>query len=149
MTMKSWVRFRFVCLAAAIFSSAGQSHAQEKEKTVKKAPIRNTSPASGKEMFSSYCAVCHGKDAKGAGPASEALKTTPPDLTTLAKRHDGKFPGDYVTSVLRNGIKAPAHGSSDMPVWGPLLRSVSGGDEALVNMRIGNLVRYLESLQAK
>jgi len=92
--------------------------AQEKEKTVKKAPIQNTSPASGQEMFQSYCAVCHGKDAKGAGPASEALKTTPPDLTTLAKRHDGKFPVDYVNSVLRNGIKTPAHGSSEMPVWG-------------------------------
>lgn len=147
--MKSWIRFRFVCLAAATFFSASQIHAQEKEKTVKKAPIRNTSPASGKEMFSSYCASCHGKDAKGAGPASEALKTTPPGLTTLAKRHDGKFPGDYVSSVLRHGIKAPAHGSSDMPVWGPLLRSVSGGDESIVNMRIGNLVRYLESIQAK
>lgn len=147
--MKSRVRFLFVCFAAALFFSASQFHAQEKEKTLKKAPIRNTSPVSGQEMFQSYCAVCHGKDAKGAGPATEALKTTPPDLTTLAKRHDGKFPADYVTSVLRLGIKAPAHGSSDMPVWGPLLRSVSGGDESIVNMRIGNLVRYLESIQAK
>ncbi|MBA0088953.1 MAG: hypothetical protein HRJ53_28525 [Acidobacteria bacterium Pan2503] len=56
---------------------------------------------------------------------------------------------DYVNSVLRNGIKAPAHGSSEMPVWGPLLRTVSGGDEAIVEMRIRNLVRYVESLQAK
>jgi len=147
--MKSWIGFRFVCLAAALFFSACQIQAQEKEKTVKKAPIQHTSPASGKEMFMSYCAVCHGKDAKGAGPATEALKTTPPDLTTLAKRHDGNFPKDYVSSILRNGVKAPAHGTTDMPVWGPLLRSVSGGDESIVNMRIGNLVRYLESIQAK
>jgi len=132
-----------------VFFAGSRIPAQEKEKTVKKAPIQNTSPASGQEMFQSYCAVCHGKDAKGAGPASEALKTTPPDLTTLAKRHDGKFPVDYVNSVLRNGIKAPAHGSSEMPVWGPLLRTVSGGDEAIVEMRIRNLVRYVESLQAK
>jgi len=105
-------------LCVMVFFAGSRIPAQEKEKTVKKAPIQNTSPASGQEMFQSYCAVCHGKDAKGAGPASEALKTTPPDLTTLAKRHDGKFPVDYVNSVLRNGIKTPAHGSSEMPVWG-------------------------------
>jgi len=100
-------------------------------------------------MFKTYCAACHGKDAKGAGPASADLKTTPPDLTTLAKRHEGKFPQDYVTNVLRNGVKAPAHGSSDMPVWGPLFAKVSGEDPSIVNMRISNLVRYLESVQSK
>ena len=147
--MNRWARCGLLLLGAMFFFTGSRIPGQEKEKTVKKAPIQNTSPASGQEMFQSYCAVCHGKDAKGAGPASEALKTTPPDLTTLAKRHDGKFPVDYVNSVLRNGIKAPAHGSSEMPVWGPLLRTVSGGDEAIVEMRIRNLVRYVESLQAK
>jgi mono/diheme cytochrome c family protein len=123
--------------------------AQEKTKTVQKAPIEQTSPASGQEMFKTYCAACHGADAKGAGPASSDLKTVPPDLTTLAKRHDGKFPGDYVSNVLRYGAKAPAHGSSEMPVWGPLFATVSGRDPSVVNMRISNLVRYLESLQRK
>jgi mono/diheme cytochrome c family protein len=138
-----------VLLVAVVFSSVTVGLAQEKEKTVKKAPIENVSPASGEEMFKSYCAACHGKDAKGAGPATADLKSTPPDLTTLAKRHDGKFPADYVSNVLRNGVKAPAHGSSDMPVWGPLFAAVSRHDEALVNMRISNLVHYLESLQVK
>ncbi len=147
--MKSWARCSLILVAALLFSTASTMRAQEKEKTVKKTPIQSTSPASGEEMFKTYCAACHGKDAKGAGPASADLKTTPPDLTTLAKRHDGKFPEDYVSSVLRNGVKAPAHGSSEMPVWGPLFSSVSGGDQAIVNMRISNLVRYLESVQAK
>jgi mono/diheme cytochrome c family protein len=138
-----------VLLVAVVFSSVTCGLAQEKEKTVKKAPIQNVTPASGEEMFKSYCAACHGKDAKGAGPATADLKSTPPDLTTLAKRHDGKFPTDYVSNVLRNGVKAPAHGSSDMPVWGPLFATVSGHDEAIVNMRITNLVRYIESLQVK
>jgi len=145
--MKNWARCSFLLLSALLFCSAGLLQAQEK--TVKKAPIQNTSPVSGEEMFKTYCAACHGKDAKGAGPATPDLKTTPPDLTTLAKRHDGKFPEDYVTNVLRNGVKAPAHGSSDMPVWGPLFAKVSGEDQSIVNMRISNLVRYLESLQAK
>jgi len=129
--------------------AAMQTMAQEKGKTVQKAPIQQTSPASGREMFKTYCAACHGKDAKGGGPAAAELKTPPPDLTTLTTRHDGKFPADYVSNVLRNGAKAPAHGSSDMPVWGPLFASVSGRDPAVVSMRISNLVRYLESVQAK
>jgi len=145
--MKSWARCCFILLSALLFCPAGLLRAQEK--APKKAPIQNTSPASGEEMFKTYCAVCHGKDAKGAGPATADLKTTPPDLTTLAKRHDGKFPEDYVTNVLRNGVKAPAHGSTEMPVWGPLFASVSGGDQSIVNMRISNLVRYLESVQTK
>ncbi|HTT33918.1 MAG TPA: cytochrome c [Methylomirabilota bacterium] len=145
--MKSWARFSFLLLSALLLCLAGVVQAQEK--TVKKEPIQNTSPASGEEMFKTYCAACHGKDAKGAGPASADLKTTPPDLTTLAKRHEGKFPQDYVTNVLRNGVKAPAHGSSDMPVWGPLFAKVSGEDPSIVNMRISNLVRYLESVQSK
>lgn len=138
-----------VLLIAIVLCSVTLGLSQEKEKTVKKAPIQNVNPASGEEMFKSYCAACHGKDAKGAGPASADLKSTPPDLTTLAKRHDGKFPADYVSNVLRNGVKAPAHGSSDMPVWGPLFATVSGHDETLVNMRISNLVHYLESVQVK
>jgi mono/diheme cytochrome c family protein len=131
------------------FFTAMLTMAQDKAKTVQKAPIQQTSPASGREMFKTYCAACHGKDAKGGGPAAAELKTPPPDLTTLTTRHDGKFPADYVSNVLRNGAKAPAHGSSEMPVWGPLFASVSGRDPAVVNMRIANLVRYLESLQSK
>lgn len=136
-------------LVPFLLTAASPLVAQEKAKTVQKAPIEQTSPASGQEMFKAYCAACHGADAKGAGPASSDLKTVPPDLTTLAKRHDGKFPGDYVSNVLRYGAKAPAHGSSEMPVWGPLFASVSGRDSSLVTMRIANLVRYVESLQVK
>lgn len=136
-------------VAFLLVSTSSLVMAQSKEKAVQRAPIQQTSPASGKEMFKAYCAACHGSEAKGGGPAAAELKTAPPDLTTLAQRHDGKFPEDYVTNVLRNGAKAPAHGSSEMPVWGPLFASVSGRDPAMVNMRISNLVRYLKSLQVK
>jgi mono/diheme cytochrome c family protein len=134
-------------LAAALLSLAFSAGAQQT--TVKKAPIKNSNPSSGVEMYKQYCAVCHGADAKGDGPAASALKEAPPDLTTLAKRHDGKFPDDYVANVLRNGAKAPAHGSAEMPIWGPLFATMSGGDEAQVTMRISNLTKYLKSLQQK
>jgi len=136
-------------LVALLFSSAAIGAAQEKEKVIKKTPIQHTSPAKGEEMYMSYCAVCHGKDGKGAGPAVSALKVPPPDLTTLAQRHDGKYPSSHVATILRHGTEVPVHGTSDMPVWGPLFRSVSRSDDAIVMMRIANLNSYLESLQVK
>jgi mono/diheme cytochrome c family protein len=134
-------------LFAAVLLSAGLARAQEKP--VKKEPIQASNPSSGAEMFKQYCAVCHGKDGKGDGPAAADLKTAPADLTALAKKNGGTFPTDHVSNVLRNGVKAPAHGTSDMPTWGPLFRSVSGKDTAIVNMRITNLTNYIKSLQEK
>ena len=59
--------------------------------------------ASGKKTYMEYCTACHGDDGKGMGPAASALKTPPSDLTTLAKRHAGKFPEDYATEIVRFG----------------------------------------------
>jgi mono/diheme cytochrome c family protein len=136
-----------VLLLLLLFFFASIAAAQEKG--VKKAPIQTTSPANGAVMYKSYCASCHGKTGEGNGPAAEALNTKPADLATLSERHGGKFPESYVATVLRFGVKAPAHGSADMPTWGPLLGSASGGDAMQVNMRISNLIAYLKTLQKK
>jgi mono/diheme cytochrome c family protein len=134
-----------------LFSIAMLAMAQQSQTTTKTAPIQRTSGASGQEMFDSYCAACHGKDAKGNGPVAAALNVPPPDLTTLSQRHGGKYPATYVESVLKFGAENfPAHGTKDMPVWGPLLGSISGGVNApMTAQRIYNLTRYLEGLQAK
>ena len=117
-------------------------------KQAKQEPVKQTEPLSGAGMFKDYCAVCHGKDAKGDGPAASALKHAPANLTTLAKRHDGKFPDLYVQEVLRNGVKAPAHGDAEMPVWGPLFKSMDS-DPEIMYVRISSLVSYIKSLQVK
>jgi mono/diheme cytochrome c family protein len=114
-----------------------------------KAAAPRTTEASGKQTYMHYCASCHGADARGDGPAASVLKTTPPDLTTLAKRHDGKFPYDYVSDVLRFGTRINAHGSSDMPIWGPIFGSMDNYDLAAVRKRIKDLSDYLVSLQQK
>lgn len=138
------------CLAACVaLLVAVRANAQPQTDAVKKAPIQATSANSGSEMFASYCAPCHGKEGKGNGPAAAALKYPPANLTQLAKKNNGKFPADRVATVLRSGVSGGAHGSSDMPIWGPLFSQVSGRDEAVVRMRIANLVKYLESLQEK
>ena len=144
------MRVRYwACLVATLVAGLVISRAQEPKTTVKREAAPMTSPASGKEMFTSYCASCHGKDAKGDGPAANALKQLPADLTTLAKRNGGKYPTDRVTSILRGQTSLMAHGDQEMPVWGPVFWRMSQGHEEQVQMRIGNLNRYLESLQEK
>ncbi len=123
--------------------------AQDQKPAVKHVPIKPTSAASAQEMFSSYCASCHGKDAKGNGPAAAALKVPPTDLTLLTKNNGGKFPGMKVAAIIRGDAALPAHGSKEMPVWGKLFRSLSQGHEAEVQQRVTNLTNYIETLQAK
>lgn len=102
---------------------------------------------SGSISFDLYCASCHGRDGTGNGPAAVALRVRPADLTTLARRHQGAFPRDDVRAFIDGKNRAlPAHGSSEMPVWGPLLRGLDPSD-ARVNVRLDNLVAFIESLQ--
>jgi mono/diheme cytochrome c family protein len=112
-------------------------------------PAPQTPPDSGKAMFDAYCASCHGSDAKGHGPAAPAMRTAVPDLTTLAKSHAGKYPALHVTEVLRVSRPLAAHGSSDMPVWGPIFSKLSQQGNAEIEQRIRNLNVYVESLQVK
>jgi mono/diheme cytochrome c family protein len=121
----------------------------DQKPVVKHVPITKTSATSGKEMFENYCAVCHGKDGKGNGPAASALKVPPTDLTTLAQKNGGKFDSAHVATVIRGQGQTPAHGSQEMPVWGPLFSSISQGHAGEVQQRVANLVKYIEGLQAK
>jgi len=139
----------FVCLVTLVSASVTVAPAQEAKTQVKHDAAPLTSPVSGKEMFLSYCASCHGKSAKGDGPAATSLRTLPADLTTLAKRNGGKYPSDKVTSILRGQTNLVPHGDQEMPVWGPVFWRMSGGHEEQVQQRIANLNRYLESLQVK
>ena len=139
---------------AALVSLLTIAGAQDNQ--IKKTQVKPASPVSGAQMFKEYCAVCHGPAGKGDGPVATALKVPPPDLTTLAQRHDGKFPDDYVSNVLKNGVQNPAHGSGEMPVWGPIFDTMNrwktlcpGMDETPVTLRITNLTNYLKSIQKK
>ncbi|MGA3026365.1 MAG: c-type cytochrome [Bryobacteraceae bacterium] len=101
--------------------------------------LRKVSSNSGQEMFAAWCAACHGLDGKGDGYAASGLKKTPPDLTMLAARNGGKFPGAQVVGTVLEG-------SGSMTAWGPILagRSSSQGE---AQIRLGNIVSYLRSIQ--
>ncbi len=148
MRVMKFITLAVILVAISAFAMGQQAPAQTSP-TVKHVPITNAPSNSGKEMFNSYCAVCHGTAAKGDGPAASAMKTPPTDLTQLAKKNGGKYPSAHVASVIRGQATLPSHGSQDMPVWGPLFSSISQGHEAQVQQRTANLVAYIETLQAK
>lgn len=99
-------------------------------------------------MYRAYCAVCHGLDGKGSGPAASALKQRLPDLTLLSKKNGGKFPDFRVTGVIQGDAAIAAHGSRDMPMWGDVFRDLKR-DESTVTLRVHNLTQYLASIQQK
>ena len=145
---------KYISVAVALamwfrIAIAQQAAPAQNAPAVKHVPIKNTPSNDGKDMYDNYCAVCHGKDGKGAGPAAAAMKTSPTDLTALAKNNSGKYPAPHVAAVIRGQATRSAHGSQDMPVWGPLFSSISQGHEGQVQQRITNLVDYLETLQGK
>jgi cytochrome c5 len=132
-------------LAAGV--GAQQAGQQQAPPTVKAVPCTPIASVEGKDNFDAYCAVCHGKDAKGNGPAAPALKAFVPDLTTYASRHAGKFDQIAVERIIRGvdkTIKTPVHGVEDMPIWGEVFRA---GDPSAATLRVHNLMKYLETLQ--
>jgi mono/diheme cytochrome c family protein len=125
----------------AVLSADGQTQ-------VKKVPARATSTMAGQELFREYCAVCHGKDGKGDGPAATALKSMPADLTQISKKSGGKYPEIHVQRVINGEDAVVAHGSRDMPVWGQIFRHMSTNQD-LGAVRVYNLVKYIGQIQAK
>ncbi len=138
-----------VAFVAAVLATAAFGIAQTGP-AIKQVPVSRTSPASGKQMYNTYCAVCHGVDGKGGGPAAAALKDHPTNLAQLARDNGGKFPDAHVYAVLQFGMETPAHGSQDMPIWGPALRSLDHGSplpDMQEHQRLANLTDYLKSMQ--
>lgn len=138
----------FTRITLTALALAALSAAPGLAQTIKTVPPNPTSPTSGKQMFNEYCAVCHGQDGKGGGPAASALKKVPSDLTQLSIHNKGKFPDARVARFIEGEEKVAAHGTVDMPIWGAVFKSMSGSDD-IVRMRVANLTDYLKSLQAK
>ena len=97
----------------------------------------------GPDLFRAYCASCHGANGKGGGPAAPALTVKPPDLTLLTKNNGGRFPVAQVRKTILGDDVVVAHGSREMPVWGPIFHQIEE-DVDRGNVRIDNLLKYLE-----
>jgi len=135
--------YLFLISASAVVTAVAQPAA-----TIKEVPARMTRSLDGKELFGQFCAVCHGIDAKGRGPAAPALKKDPTDLTQLSRNGNGKFPALRVKMSITGGENVMEHGTREMPMWGPVFTEI-GQERALGQMRVQALLAYMEQLQAK
>jgi mono/diheme cytochrome c family protein len=139
-------RLSLMAMAAGLVLAVGYADQSKNKVSI---PVEKTSPTDGRQMFNSYCAPCHGADGRGNGPAAKALKTPPFDLTTLARMNHGKYPDAHVLAVMQFGSNIPAHGSQEMPIWGPILGRMSNANSQDKDLRLGNLSRYIEKIQVK
>ena len=131
-----------------LFGITGLAMVGQAQQGVKKVAAKPTVSVVGKDLFVQYCAVCHGKDGKGGGPAAEALKSAPTDLTQISKRNNGTFPEERMMRMLQGQERVTAHGSQDMPVWGNVFSNMSS-NLTMKQARMHGLVQYLEELQEK
>ena len=106
----------------------------------------------GAEDFATYCAACHGAGGKGDGPAAEGLDRKPADLTRIAARNGGEFPGTRVMAKIW-GYTGGRNGASPMPQFGPLLQGdlvpYDGGDGIATPtpVRLVQIAEYLKTIQ--
>ncbi len=138
-----------VSIACALLVVVWSTAANGQSTGVKNPPLVINSMY-GRDLYGFYCASCHGPRGRGDGPMATALKVAPADLATLADRHGGTFPAAYVEQIIVSGgtIASRAHGSTDMPVWGPIFVGLEN-DNARVKVRVSNLVAHLETLQTR
>lgn len=90
--------------------------------------------------------MCHGVKGHGDGPMTASLTTAPKNLTTLSKDNGGSFPETVLYQIIDGRRVIMFHGTREMPIWGKRFFAKDGNEE-LVNARIDEILRYLESIQ--
>src|SRR5579864_791760 len=148
MSVNSCLRFLMIC-ALGMFSFFGRTAVAQTKPAAEKQYEQLIFSVRGPDLFRAHCAACHGPEGKGNGPAGTALKTKPADLTLLAKNNGGKFPVQRVQKFISGDDPSLlSHGSREMPVWGPIFHQVEE-DQDFGNVRLQNLIKYLETIQQK
>jgi Cytochrome C oxidase, cbb3-type, subunit III len=135
------MRFTRLCLVVGAFVSCSVSAWAREEPQFDAAAA-----AVGASTYKTYCAACHGAEAKGDGPLAADLRTRPSDLTVLSRKNEGTFPFDMIAQIIDGRKKVKGHGSQDMPIWGDAFRQTAG-NEARVAERIREMTHFLWSLQ--
>lgn len=107
---------------------------------------------SGAEIFSRFCASCHGESGRGDGPVAASLAAVVPDLTRISERYGGEFPAaEIMETIDGRSVVVSAHGTRLMPVWGYEFWVEEGADseaETEVHTVIERLIDHLRTIQA-
>jgi mono/diheme cytochrome c family protein len=136
-------------LAWGVAGAAQEESSRKTEAEAYRVPEQLIESLEGRDLFRAYCAACHGENARGNGPVASSLKGKVPDLTRVAERRGGTFPLPQVERIIAGEeTVATAHGSREMPIWGPIFGQVQR-DQNLGKIRVRNLAKYLESIQGK
>lgn len=108
-----------------------------------------------RQEFLDRCAVCHGDEGAGDGPVGDMLAHKPRNLQLIEQENGYVFPYEDVYNAIRGNVDVPAHGYSDMPIWGKYLMEEALEEHGLnpkeaadiVHGRILQLVFYIASIQ--
>ena len=73
---------------------------------------------SGAQLYSRFCASCHGDKGFGDGVVAASFSIMVPDLTRIAKRQGGIYPAEKVRQIIDGRTPLRPHGTREMPVWG-------------------------------
>ncbi len=104
--------------------------------------------AEGRELFLSYCAICHGENADGKGSMAGLLSTPPLDLRKIAQRRNGQFPEDEIARIIATAERVPGHSLGEMPAWWETFKKAEHIDDpAVVRQKIEHIVAYLKTIQ--
>ncbi len=157
--MKLRARHLFALFLPVLLTVATGALPASATKAITAPELTSAELAKAAQDFTTYCSVCHGRDARGNGPVASELKTPPADLTGIAARAGGEFPADAVFKTIEGLDMPAAHGTSEMPIWGALFVRQAVGEGVLIEDaktaarvatdRIKHLVRYLETIQEK
>jgi len=139
-----FIALQAAILLAGLFAAASTAPEDNVKKTDQ--PVQLIHSLNGPDLYRSYCASCHGTEGKGDGPVAPALNSKMPDLTTIAQRNGGVFPASRVNKIISGDQIIFAHGTREMPVWGPIFHQVQE-DRDYGEVRLQNLTNYLKSIQ--
>jgi mono/diheme cytochrome c family protein len=124
---------------AALVLAVGAVHGQAPAGSAAAKKIKNPVPstpasvAAGKATFESFCALCHGQDAKGNGPLAPA-GSNPPSLVDETWVH-GSTDGE-IFEMISNGPVPPI---KTMPPFKGVIQDTD----------IWNVINYMRSLGPK
>ncbi|GGA96625.1 c-type cytochrome [Allosediminivita pacifica] len=108
---------------------------------------------SGRELYMTHCATCHGADGQGDGPMASVLLIQPTNLTALVEGSGGVFPVERVVKRIDGRDPLVAHGSP-MPVYGDffegrydLMLRLEHEQGVRATRPLADLVAYIAELQ--
>ncbi len=108
--------------------------------------------ATGAGLYFSYCAACHGLEARGDGEMADILTVLPSDLTRLSETNDGVFPVTDVVRQIDGRDPLLAHGGV-MPLFGTFFEGddvaipSEAGQPIMTSRAIADLTAFLKAIQ--